>query len=176
MKITNIKIKDFIIKKDVYFYSLVQKEVKEDNLFNGKICNWGELTYDEVAVIEKIYKNEEMTIEQLTILFKICYKEDDFLNCWVIDFFKAKKWIDKKIIETVKRERAMLASQMDSRMIAAGSGNLAKFGTLNAKIRLGEMFGFRPSEVGAWKYTEVLFILAHNTTTDLIKNNLATQK
>ena len=61
-------------------------------------------------------------------------------------FFKAKKYIDKKIIETVKRERAMLASQVDSRMIAAGSGNLAKFGTLNAKIRIGEMFGFNDDD------------------------------
>lgn len=174
LKIKNIPIAEFVQKEDIFFYNLVQKEIKAKNLFNKKVCKWSDLTFDEMTVVIKIVENP--SIESLESLFRICYKEKDFLTCGIIDFFQAKKYIDKMILETVKRERLMTASNPDPRMISAGSDNLKKFGTLNTKIRIAEMFGFRPSKIGSWKYTEVLHIMAHNVTSDMIRQNLSTMK
>ena len=173
LKIKNISISEFLQKEDPFYYDLLRKEIPAENLFNKKVCSWKDLTFDEMSVIEKISSKKDLTVSDLEVLFGVCYKEENFLTCGIMDFFRAKKYIDKKIIEVVRRKNAMLAGPTDAKLARAGAENLTKFGTLNTKITIGKMFGFRPSVIGTWKYTEVLFIQAHNVTTDLIQRNLS---
>lgn len=174
MEVKNIAIKKYLELDYKFSYDLIFEHIPPENLFNGKICNEKNLTFDEVTVIKKLSANP--TIDAMTLLYKVCYEEENFLKCKVIDFFKSKKWLDNMIIALVEREKIMLFSNPDERQIRAGSEKLKKFGTLNTKIKIGQMFGLPPREIGAWKYVDVLHIEAWNVTTGEIQKNLNTMK
>ena len=174
MKIKNIKIKDYLKLQYRFKYDIVEKYVKPKNLFNGKECKFNDLTFDEVTLIKKIVSKP--TYEKIPILFEICYNENNFVNCKIIDYFQARKWIDKKVIELIELQNKMIVSIPDPKLIAAGVNNLERFAEENTKIDLGEQFSVPPFEIGTWKHTLVLLYQSRNSILNQVHKNLSEMK
>lgn len=160
MKVKDITIGKYLSLKYTFQYDIVFDMIEAENRFNGHRCFFDSLTFDEVSVIRRTFIAP--TIEDLKFVFRICYGERDFFDCSIIDFFRAKKFLDDKIVEITKLETKLIQSIPDPKVVAAGLDRLNKYGEMNTKIDLGAQFGKSPEEIGRWKYIDVLFIRARN--------------
>lgn len=172
--IKKIKIKDYFKLDYKFLYDLAEDLTPPKNLFNDKVCEFMKLTFDEMEWVKNIVI--EPTIENIKDLYEICYNETNFLNCRLLDYFQSKKWIDKQIIELVKTEKKLLYIIPNPKKLAAGADNLKMFKSLNTKNAFGAMYGFRPKEIGKWKYEEVLYLQALHCGIQNINTNLSQMK
>ena len=172
MELKNITIGKYLsLPEQLKFrYDLVYDYIKPLNSFNGKECNLLNLTFDEVSVVKKILANPKQ--ETIKKLFEICYSEESLLKCSIFDYFQAKKYIDEEVIRMVEREKKLLKRLPNKKGKKVNTEDLNKFGSLNTKIEIGQMFGVNPYDVGNWKYNDVLHIQAYNTTVNNIQSQM----
>lgn len=161
VKLKNITVREYLSLDYTFNYDTAFELIEPKNWFKGRFCRWEKLTFDQMTLVKRIMINP--AIEDFGLLYRITYKTD-FLQGSIIEFFQSKKWLDKKVIETLKMEEKLLSSVPDPKLIAAGIERLKKFGELNTKIDLAAQFGKTPTEIGEWKYTDVLLVKARNIT------------
>ncbi len=158
-KIKNIKVSSYLKLDYTFKYDMLFDLIPEKNEFNGSVCDFDSLTFDEVSLIKRILQEPDM--DGIKMLYDICYNQD-YTKGLIIDFFQSRKWIDKKIIEIIETESKLLFVSPDPKLIAAGVEDLSRYGVMNTKIDLGMQFGKSPKEIGEWKYNDVLVIQARN--------------
>lgn len=174
IEIKNISVKKYLALNYSFNYTQAFEFIKPLNLINGKSCIIEEFTFNEVNTIKILY--QDSNIDKIKMLYELCFKEDNLLNCGVLEFFQSKKWLDNEIKGLLEREKVLLSRPPDPKHIMAGSKNLNRFGSANTTVSIGAQFGFRPRDVGKWLYTEVLIIQGINVTNSDIQRNLAKQK
>ncbi|MBV1889255.1 MAG: hypothetical protein KUG67_03320 [Proteobacteria bacterium] len=174
LEVKNITVKKYLALEYNFTYIQAFEFIKPKNYINGKSFNLELLTFNEVNTIKILY--QDINQDKIIMLFDLCFKEENLLTCSVLEFFQAKKYLDKAIEGLLEREKALLYSPPNPKAIAAGSRNLNRYGSANTTVSIGAQFGFRPRDVGEWLYTEVLIIQGINVTTAEIQRQLSIQK
>lgn len=176
MDIPNITIREWLALEYSFKYDLANDLVKAENRFNKKVCEFEQLTFDQVSLFKKLMLNP--TVEGLPVIYEICYNEKSFFKCKVIDLFKSKKWLDDKFMQVIKREENWLSSTPDEKTLRAKDEveRLNQSGEWCPKISIAEQFGFKPKEIGAWLYIDVMRIQRRNTALNEVNRKISTMK
>lgn len=184
MQINNITIREYISLPEGNEYDVYMDILKPVNFFCGRKCVVNKLSFDEVNTMGSILDNPNLQdVKDLFVSFfrvkgDIYESEDNvFFNESVFTFFKARLFLYDLLKGIRKKEKNMLGGDEDYKMIAIRAGErLAPYSSLLTKIQLGEQFGFRPKEIGGWRYTEVLHMLSANKEYQLVQRDYALQK
>ena len=176
MTIENISVQDYFTMEDSTSYDVFIDVMNPNNSFNNKSAEIEAMTYDEVKTVIRILKSG-VTPTTLDSIYSIVYKTR-LSNGKVFDLFSSKNFIVSTFEEIIKREDRLLnfPGSDDSKWIAAGVNDLAKFSDLALKVEVAEMFGLDPETVGTWKYTKVLSILAYKRLKEHVNRNYQTSK
>jgi len=169
-KIDNISIYDYFNLEDASGYDIFIDTLKPVNSFNGKKCNVGSLTFDEIEVIKKIFSNP--TIEDIKDMFQTCFNirgtfehsaDYEFFNTSIFELFRAKRFMQGYITGLIDREVKQLSGAVDDKMLMINAAErLRPFNHQLTKMKIAAEFGFKPKEIGGWKYREVFTILVAN--------------
>jgi len=173
MKIKNIKIEDYYKLTNTTIYDVVFEFLEPVNSFKNSICDFDKLTFNQVSVFKKLINSP--TFENLRFIYSELYNQW-FDNGNVIEFMQSYKWMLNKLKEVLDREKKMLFSVPDPKLIQAGINTLDKYGVWNTYINLAEQFNLNPREIGNWRYLDVLLIQARNKDVKEIRTNLSKKK
>lgn len=169
-EIKNISIREYFTIGDTSEYDVFLDILKPKNLLCGKKFDTKKLTYDEYLTTISILNNPNaLNVKDLFVhLWRIrgdmkISADDLFFNESIFVFFRAKRFLKEFIEQKIELEKKMLYSEPDTRMIEINAGKRLKpFQPMITKISIGKQFGINPYDVGKWKYSEVLNILATN--------------
>lgn len=178
-EIKNITVEEYFNLKDSLVYDVFLDVLKPKNLFCGNVFDTNKMTYDEYLTIISILNNPNLLkIKDLFVhLWRVNgdiknSSEDLFFNESIFVLFRAKRFLKEFIESKIKIERNVLYSEPNLKMIEIKAGERLKpFQTMIAKITIGKQFGINPYEVGKWKYSEVLNILATNNALNEVQTD-----
>lgn len=175
MEIKDIDIKTYFSYTHETIYDSFVDTMKPINRFAGKSCQMNKLTFDEVQVMKSVFSNPNL--EDIMDLFIHLYQirgnikqppQFIFLSTSVFELFSAKRFLQEWIQQTVEKEVRWLSDESEDdrlKMINAQE-RLKPFSHLLTKIKIAQMFGVTPSDVGGWKYSLVFTILVANKVKD----------
>ena len=169
-KIDNISIYDYFNLEDASSYDVFINTLKPVNSFNGRKCKVGNLTFDQIEVIKKIFSSP--TIADIKDMFQTCFDirgsfeesaDYEFYNTSIFELFRAKRFLQDHIVTLIEREKNQLSGATDDKMLMINAGErLRPFNHQLTKMRIAEQFSRTPKEIGNWKYREVFSILVAN--------------
>ena len=180
-ELNNISIKEYFSLQDSSAYDVFLDILKPKNLFCGKRFDTSKMTYDEyLTIISILNKPNLLNVKDLFVhLWRIkgsikISAEEMFFNESVFVLFSAKRFLKEFIEHKIKLENKILYSEPDIKMLEIKAGERLKpFQTMITKINIGKQFGINPYEVGKWKYSEVLNILATNNALNQVQRDYA---
>lgn len=180
-EVKDISIKEYFLMQDVSEYDVFIDIMEPKNLFCGNKFHVDKITFDEFNTILYIFNNPNP--QNLKDLFVHLWRvkgdmqrsaESIFLQESIFSFFSAKNFLMKFVKRQLELESKLLYSEPDSKMIELGvSERLKNHRSMLTKIALGKQFGIDPYEVGEWKYSKVLNILATNNALEQIQKEYA---
>jgi len=166
----NISLGEYFSLKDTSEYDIYASIIKPKNELCGNVFSHNKLTFNEFHTIISIF-NESNSSELLDLFihlyrikgsFEISAKQQ-LLNESVFQFFRALRHVKLFMESKLKLEEKLLYSEPDTKMLEINAyKRMQPFSTMLTKIKLAEQFGQTPEEIGNWKYTQVINILASN--------------
>lgn len=184
MDIKDITVREYFGMLDTSQYDVFIDILKPTNFYCGKKCMNKLLSFDEVKVMAKIFNNP--TLENIKDMFITCFNikgsinvsEDElFFNESVFALFRAKRFLQEFIKNTLERENKVLSQDPDPKLIAINAANrLAPFSHELVKIDLAQKFGVTPDDIGGWKYSKVFRILAATSIRDSVRKDYSELK
>lgn len=173
--IENISIKEYLQLKDTSSYDIFIGILNPRNSFAGRTYNVNALTYNEVEIIKSIITKEtqledikELLIHLYNIRGNINESPDDiFFKASVFDLFKATAFLEEFVKTAYEREKKLLSSVPDDKMLMINAGERVKpVSSLLTKMTIAKDYGVTPREVGEWSYLEVFNIQVVNKIVD----------
>lgn len=166
----NISLRDYFLLEDSSEYDNFIEIIKPENRLCNKVFDSNKLTFNEFRTIISIFNSPNPS--DLMDLFIHLYRikgsfqisaKDELLNESVFQFFRALRYLKIFVDSKLKLEEKLLYSEPDTKMLEINAyKRMEPFSTMLTKIKLAEQFGKTPEEIGNWKYTQVINILASN--------------
>ena len=176
-----ITLREYFNLKDTSEYDFYIDIIQSENMLCGKKFDHNKLTFNEFHIAISIFNNPNLSelIELFIHLFRIndtfeISSKNRLLNESVFQFFKALRYIKLFIEEKLNLQEKLMYSEVDARMLEInGYKRLKPFSIILIKIKLAEQFGKTPEEIGYWKYSQVVNILASNNIISQIEKEYA---
>lgn len=152
-------------KKEFKFYGLRHKAIEVNDM-----------TFDDVASVRKRLSKQKIEPDDIIYIFSKFFALR--LPKWlywglrVTTFYPCYNFIINSIKKLAEAEQAHWTPEnVDSDFKKAGSSNLSKFAEYSVAAEIAEKYGFKPSDIFEWKYSEVFIEVARNTAhSDVMRN------
>lgn len=175
--IDNISVKEYLELQDTSEYDFYADILKPKNLFCGQVCDVEKITFNEFHTMLSIF--QKPTLQNIQELFVHLYRVrgnmqisaiDLFYNEKVIQYFRAKRYLEEWVKNQLELENRMMSGEVDTKMLEIkGYKRMKPFSVQITKMNIGKQFAVEPEVVGNWKYKKVRQIMATNSLLNQIK-------
>ena len=153
-------------------YDSVLQHLKASNSFANQIVNINGLKYIEVRKMMHLVSQTELLPDALFEVFKLSFKvsQEQFNNASINEYFSAKNYIEKMLIDMQKRENELLKSVGTDaqKWEQAGASRLNVFSNILPLVQLGEIYSIYPYDLQERPYNEIITLLiCHKTKSEV---------
>lgn len=179
MKIKNITLREYSVNPNWEDWHNVLSSLIGKNEFLGKSFDLEEVSYKKVRELESLISKAD-NYDVISEIFQRAFgcTDEEFLEAGVIDFYYAKNYLFKKIMDIRETESRLLKSVGTdvAKWKQAGGDRLNKYGGILPLTKLGKIYGAFPFELENKPYNQILVLLVYHKEEDEILSNYSKLK